>query len=121
VVFGGPPGRLVEHAHAGELELILPVVVRGELERALREKFRYSAPEVDAAVAQLSSKSPKHPRQVEAVTGDPADDVILACAVEAGADVLVTGDRKHLLPLGEHAGVRILTPQAFLAELTTGG
>jgi predicted nucleic acid-binding protein len=32
-------------------------------------------------------------------------------------DVLVTGDRRHLLPLGEYCGVGILTPQAFLAEL----
>jgi predicted nucleic acid-binding protein len=31
--------------------------------------------------------------------------------------VLVTGDRKHLLPLGEYERVRILTPQAVLAEL----
>jgi Arc/MetJ-type ribon-helix-helix transcriptional regulator len=26
-------------------------------------------------------------------------------------------DRRHLLPVGEHRGVRIMTPQALLAEL----
>jgi hypothetical protein len=34
--------------------------------------------------------------------------------------VLVTGDRRHLLPLGEHHGVRALTPQAALADLRAG-
>src|SRR5207302_306942 len=38
-------------------------------------------------------------------------------AAAAGADVLATGDRKHLLPVGEHRSVRLLTPQAVLAEL----
>jgi len=37
--------------------------------------------------------------------------------VAAGVDVLVSGDRRHLLPVGEHQGIRILTPQALLAEL----
>jgi uncharacterized protein len=53
----------------------------------------------------------------EPVTGDPADDLILACAIEAEVEVLASGDRKHLLPVGERGGVRILTPQALLAEL----
>jgi predicted nucleic acid-binding protein len=51
------------------------------------------------------------------VTGDPGDDLILACAVQAGVDAVVSGDRRHLLPVGEHRGVRIVTPQALLAEL----
>jgi predicted nucleic acid-binding protein len=54
----------------------------------------------------------------EPLTGDRDDDVILACTVAAGAAVLVSGDRRHLLPVGEHRGVRIVTPQALLVELT---
>jgi len=53
----------------------------------------------------------------EAISGDPDDDLILACAVAAGVEVLVSGDHRHLLPIGEHRGVRIVTPQALLAEL----
>lgn len=34
-----------------------------------------------------------------------------------GVEVLVSGDHKHLLPLGAHRGVPVLTPQALLAEL----
>jgi predicted nucleic acid-binding protein len=61
-----------------------------------------------------SAPAPAEP--AEPVTGDPADDLILASAVKANVDVLVSGDRKHLLPVVTHRGVRIVTPQALLAE-----
>lgn len=54
---------------------------------------------------------------VEPVTSDPDDNLILACAVQTDVEVLVSGDRRHLLPLGKHRGVRVLTPQGLLAEL----
>ena len=48
------------------------------------------------------------------VLNDPKDDPIIATAVAAKADFLVTGDRAHLLPIGEYEGIRILSPRAFL-------
>lgn len=51
------------------------------------------------------------------VLNDPRDDPILAAAVAAKADYLVTGDRAHLLPIGEYAGIRIVSPSAFLQIL----
>jgi uncharacterized protein len=47
------------------------------------------------------------------VAGDPDDDPVIATAVAARADYLVTGDRRHLLPLGAYAGTRIVTPRQF--------
>jgi putative PIN family toxin of toxin-antitoxin system len=38
---------------------------------------------------------------------DPSDDIVLACAVTAGAHIIITGDR-HLLDLGSYKGVRIM-------------
>lgn len=76
---------------------------------------------LDAEVRALAVELPAAPRHAPAVTGDPADDRILAAAVASSADVLVSGDRRHLLPLGTQQGVRILTPQALLAELHEGG
>lgn len=53
-------------------------------------------------------------RELRAVAADPKDDPIVATAVAANADYLVTGDRAHLLPLGEYRGVRIISPRVFL-------
>lgn len=49
------------------------------------------------------------------VSRDPNDDHVLGCAVAAGAQVLVTGD-KDLLTLHPFRGVAIVTPAGFLAR-----
>ena len=46
-----------------------------------------------------------------------ADNRVLECAVAASADYLVTGDRKHLLPIQEHQGSRILNAPRLLSIL----
>ena len=99
---------------------MLPDLVLDELQRVLTEKLGYGDEQAHAVrefLARLATERPGTPQRPDAITGDPADDAILACAVEAGVDVLATGDRKHLLPIGEHRGVRLLAPQAVLAEL----
>ena len=42
------------------------------------------------------------------VAGDVDDDQVIAAAVAARADLIVSGDRKHLLPLGSHQGIDIV-------------
>lgn len=54
---------------------------------------------------------------IKVVAGDPDDDVPLACAAAARADLLVTGDRL-LLHVGSYAGVRIVTPSAALRSIS---
>lgn len=39
------------------------------------------------------------------VPGDADDDQVIAAAIAARADLIVSGDRKHLLPLGSHEGI----------------
>ena len=120
LIADGPPSRLLEEAIDGRIELVLPHLVLDELQRVLSGKLGFDDEQLRAAhnlLAGLATSRPGRPRRADAITGDPVDDGILACAVEAGVDVLATGDRKHLLPVGEHRGVRLLTPQATLAEL----
>lgn len=120
-IAGGPPSRVVEEAVDGNLNLVLLEPTMVELMRILSEKLGFTIErlkEVQMLLSDIATESQHTPTQEpEPLTGDPDDDLILACAVEAQVDVLVSGDRKHLLPVGDHRGVRILTPQAFLAEL----
>lgn len=124
MIAAGPPSRLLEEAIDGRLQLVLFDPVAAELERALVEKLSFEPSrwrEVDSLLRELAVESVAAPSgSPPPVTGDPDDDVVLACAVDAGVEVLASGDRKHLLPAGEHGGVRILTPQALLAELRGG-
>jgi len=92
-----------------------------ELERILTGKLGFEPKRwrgVEELLVDLAAQMVPAPEALpEAVTGDPADDLILACAVQAEVDALVSGDHRHLLPVGKHRGVRIVTPQALLAEL----
>lgn len=54
--------------------------------------------------------------EVREVATHPEDDLILATAVSAHADYLVTGDRQ-LQALGIFRGVTIVSPRRFLAVL----
>jgi predicted nucleic acid-binding protein len=51
--------------------------------------------------------------EVHFVEEDPSDNNVLACAREAGAQFIVSGDR-HLLTLGRYGNARILDASAFL-------
>jgi putative PIN family toxin of toxin-antitoxin system len=49
----------------------------------------------------------------ERVCTDAADDKFFACAIAAGAEVIVSGD-KHLLRASGYRGVGVVTPRAFV-------
>lgn len=51
---------------------------------------------------------------VDAIKDDPTDNIFLACAVEGGADFIISGDR-HLTNLKEFQGITIVNPATFLA------
>jgi hypothetical protein len=48
---------------------------------------------------------------------DPDDNPVLAMALAAHADILVTGDRRDLLALGTVGATRILSARQFVDEL----
>lgn len=120
-IAGGPPSRVLEAAIDGRIELVLADPVLGELERVLTVKLGFEPErvrELRALLIDLASERAPVPEEApEAITGDPDDDLILSCAVYAKVQILVSGDRRHLLPVGEHRGVRIASSQGLLAEL----
>jgi predicted nucleic acid-binding protein len=42
---------------------------------------------------------------------------VLACALAARAELIVSGDHKHLLPLGSYEGIAIVTPAEALRRI----
>jgi putative PIN family toxin of toxin-antitoxin system len=48
------------------------------------------------------------------IAADPDDDRVIAAAVAAEADLVVSGDR-HLLALGTHQSIRIVSPAEAIA------
>lgn len=56
---------------------------------------------------------------IDVVKADPSDNVYLATAVAGGARWVVTGNTRHLTPFDGYAGLRVVEPAVFLAELDT--
>jgi putative PIN family toxin of toxin-antitoxin system len=99
------------------------VVIFAEVRRALarprvQRKYRIHPAEVDELRHFLQSESVAVAISAEVcgVATHPEDDLILATAVSADADYLVTGDRP-LQALGSFRGVAIVSPRQFLAVL----
>jgi uncharacterized protein len=82
-------------------------------------RYRYTANDVAEYLVLLAevTEAVDDIPTLRAVPLDPKDDMIVATAVKAGADYLVSGDRRHLLVLGEYGGSRIVTPRKFLEIL----
>jgi len=51
------------------------------------------------------------------VLADPGDDKVLACAIAARAELIVSGDR-HLLDLKTYQGIPIINAAEALARLS---
>jgi predicted nucleic acid-binding protein len=45
---------------------------------------------------------------------------VLECALAAKADYIVSGDRRHLLPLKAFRGIPIVSPAEFLRRCSAG-
>jgi predicted nucleic acid-binding protein len=85
----------------------------------LREQFDLNAQLVRTAAAEISAVAQwVLPQKHHAlINEDPTDNSVLDCAVEAGADYLVTGDR-HLLRLKKCGNIKIVNPQQLLSVLS---
>ncbi len=117
--FPGNERLVLELARRGRFELCLSSFVLEEGAGVLTRKFGWEEENTHRAIEMLrDAANIIDPQQVpQVIEGNEADNRILGCAVEASADYLVTGDRRHLLPLGEHGGIRILNAPRFLSAL----
>ena len=116
IQFGGKPQTLLELAQDGEIELCVSKPILNETFRILRDKLGRAPEQLENDRVMLGAIATLvHPMEtISAVGSDPDDDRILECAVAAGAEVVVSGDR-HLLALGSFRGIRIQKASDFLA------
>mgnify|MGYP006346437409 CR=1 FL=1 len=126
LLWGGNPAQLLDTAQLGEIELFTSRPLLAELSNILvRRKFakavEASGLSIEALVlGYVGLTTVVRPAAIAAaVAADPTDDQVLACAVSAQADLIVSGDR-HLLDLGgTYQGIRIVTP-AEAVQLIAG-
>lgn len=122
ILFGGPPGEILQAASQRVFTLVLSRPIIEELSEVMkRPKFGLLPEAVDMLVSDVESMCelvrPK--TRYEVVAADPDDNVIVECAAEAAASFIVSGD-DHLLGLGSVAGIPVLSPARFAGKLRLG-
>lgn len=113
----GNPGRLLEAASLSRVTLYTSVALLAELSSTLsrpklaRPIMRSGLTQDDLLGRYLNVAVVVEPSSVpRVVPDDPDDDQVLACALAAQVEMIVSGD-KHLLDLGGHyQNIPIVTP-----------
>jgi putative PIN family toxin of toxin-antitoxin system len=118
------PGALIRHWSAHRFDLVVSGIIIRELERTFEQPFfrrRLSPQQMARHLQSLRADAlfTAVTVRVQGVATHPKDDLVLATAVSARADYLVTDD-SQILQLGSYAGVRIVSPREFLDVLQAG-
>jgi putative PIN family toxin of toxin-antitoxin system len=116
VFFRGPPADILEAWRDGRVVPAISATILEEYRRVgLVLSDRYEGADIEPLLTLLAIHSDlvDAPDLPEPVCEDPDDDKFLACALAAGVQVLVSGDR-HLLRVSGWSGIEILTPRQFV-------
>jgi len=121
LLWEGKPLRILDAAREGKLTILTSselmdelwdVVFRAKFEGIVARRKLSRDRIVEDGFLSLATRVDSRPIE-GAVPNDPDDDAVIACAVAAQADYIISGDR-HLLSLGEFQGIKICTAEHFL-------
>ena len=124
LVRAGLPAQVLDSWRERRYLLIVSPDIVAEIRATLsypriRRKYAITDEDVEQLITPLERDALIVPGDAD-VTGtipeDPADEMVPACAVDAEADVLVSGDQ-HLLSLGSFRSIPILTVRQLVERL----
>lgn len=119
LLFGGPPEQIVLAGLRGEIQLLTSSPLLKELERVLKGKFKLNLHLVRNIIEEIKEVAElvEISSHINVISYPDDDNRVLECAVDGKAEFIVTGDTKHILPLKEFRGTKILSPSEFLNRL----
>jgi putative PIN family toxin of toxin-antitoxin system len=116
LLFGGIPEEVIELVREKKIVLCTSNSILFELARILQVKFKFSRDAVLDVIFELKriAKVVEPKNKLNIIKIDPSDNYVLECTVEAEADYIVTGDKKHLRALKKYKDIVILLPSEFI-------
>jgi len=118
LIFGGKPAKILHLANEGAFDLLISPFILNEMFKVLTKQFGWAEGSAEKAVKAIKEIANfiEPTERLSIIKGKESDNRILECAVFGKADFIVTGDTKHILPLKEYQGIRILKPAEFLEQ-----
>ncbi len=116
----GAPYRCVELARNGRVVGLTCSEILEEFAEKLTTKFGFSPAEKTEVVTDLLGflRPVKITNTFKFVDSDTDDNKVIECAVVGSASHIVTGDRRHLLPLESYQGILIVSASDFLVQFS---
>jgi putative PIN family toxin of toxin-antitoxin system len=116
--FGGVPAEVMIGLLNGDFRHVTSTHILEETRRNLVGKLKLDENEVRLFINDIEHLSSvlKPGGKLKAIS-HASDNLVLELAILGECDVLVTGDKKHLLPLNPFQGVIIESPAHFLNRL----
>jgi putative PIN family toxin of toxin-antitoxin system len=121
LLWPGPSRQVLKRARLGTIELYTSPPLLLELEDVLRRgklvgrlKLAGSTPRQLLLSYSTLARIVVAQEIPPVIEQDPDDDAVLACALAARAEAIITGDR-HLLDLGKFQAIRIITAAEAVA------
>ncbi len=116
--WGGNPYRCLELARHSKIEGLTCPEILDELAEKLTTKLNFSPSQTTDTVADLLGflRLVRITNTLKVIAADSDDDKVIECAVVGLATHIITGDRRHLLPLGSYKTIRIVTAADFLTR-----
>jgi putative PIN family toxin of toxin-antitoxin system len=114
--WGGKPRDCLMLARTGVVQGLACRYILEEVRQKLVEKLGFSDDEATRHIEELTAflEMIDTTGSLQGICSDPKDAEVLECALLGGATHILTGDRKHLLPMKRFEGIRIVSPAEFL-------
>jgi len=114
-IIQGKQFEILKLSKLGKINLITSPNILKEFEEVIsREKFGFSKEQVSLAINQILEIAeliiPQH--KIDFIKSDPDDNIVLECAQESNADIIISGD-DHLLDLKKYKKIQIMNATEF--------
>lgn len=113
----GNPHRIIDKVVNGELDLFMSYSQFDEFMRVLDyPRFGFSEEQkrrFKELIVEISTFV-KTSGKLALIKEDPSDNIILECALVANVDYVVSGDKKHVLPIKRLGRTKVVTAREML-------
>ena len=121
---GTPPDSLYQAWLRGDIELVTSTAQLTEIDNVLsrpRLQKYVDADEASVIVQDMGTRALVLDEiPVVNLSPDPKDNPILATAIAGKADLIISGDKKHILSLEHVEGIPVVTAREALERLRSG-
>ncbi len=114
------PALLLSLGLEGKVRFFVSPALLHEYEAVLkRPRFKLGHGEITELMRKINRKAliVTPTKRLKILEADEPDNRILECAIEANADFIITGNKRHF-PFEEFKGSKIVTPREFINSIS---